>query len=310
MPRHFLDLFDITAEEAAKLLGLASSLKAAPRRPESGAFPLAGRMLGLVFDKPSLRTRVSFEAAMAQLGGSAIFMSGKDAGMGGREPVRDFARVVSEYLDALAVRTFAQSLLEELAEHASIPIINALSDDAHPCQAMGDMLTLREHFGRLEGLRLTFVGDGNNVARSLAVASAMLGVEFTLAAPRQYDYPADFRERFDARFPGVGLRVSHDAAEGVAGADAVYTDVWTSMGQEAESEDRLRAFRGFRVDGALFGEAEPHAVFLHCLPARREEEVAPEVIDGDRSLIVSQAGNRLHFQKALLVWLIGEHGTH
>lgn len=305
MPRHFLDLFDCSAEEAGHLLDLASTLKAAPRGPKNG-FPLAGRMLGLVFDKPSLRTRVSFEAAMTQLGGTSLFMNGKDAGLGSREPIHDFSRVVSEYLDALAIRTFAQSLLVEVARHASIPVINALSDDSHPCQAMGDMLTLREAFGHLNGLRLTFVGDGNNVCRSLAVASALTGVCFTLASPPGYDYPPDFRTRFSARFPGLELRVVHDPEEGVAGADAIYTDVWTSMGQEAEAEDRLRAFSRFRVDARLMSRANPHAVFLHCLPARRDQEAAPEVIDGERSLVVPQAGNRLHFQKALLVWLIGE----
>ena len=303
MPRHFVDLFGHAPDEIRALLDLAVDLKR--RGPRGLREPrLAGRTLCLVFDKPSMRTRISFEAAMAHLGGSTIAMAGKDVGMGIREPVSDFARVVSQYVDALAVRTFAQSILTELARHAEVPVINALTDASHPCQALGDLLTIRESLGKLEGARLAFVGDGNNGARSLAVASAMTGDEFVLACPAGYDFPPEFRRRYEAEFPDVPLVVENDAGRAVSGADVVYTDVWCSMGQEEETEVRKARFESFRVDARLMGRARPEAIFLHCLPARRGEEVAAEVIDGPRSLVVPQAANRLHFQKALLVHLI------
>jgi ornithine carbamoyltransferase len=305
MARHFLDLFDLTSDEAAELLDCALRIKKRPRDEVIAEAPLAGRTLALVFDKPSMRTRVSFEAAMTQLGGSSIFLHGKDVGIGTREPLCDFANVIGEYVDLLAIRTFSQELIEDVARHAKISIINALSDEAHPCQALGDMMTILEEFGNLQGLRLCFVGDGNNVARSLAVASARLGVSFVLAAAPGYDFPLDFRRRFEVAFPNVALPVVHEPAEGVIGADVVYTDVWTSMGQESELEYRRRAFDGFQVDDALMELAAPNAIFLHCLPAKRGEEVSSDVIDGLQSRIVAQAGNRLHFQKALLMWLLG-----
>jgi ornithine carbamoyltransferase len=253
-----------------------------------------------------MRTRVSFEAAIAQLGGNAIFLNGKDVGMGVRESVADFARVISQYVDALAVRTFGQATVEELAEHATIPVVNALSDAAHPCQALADMMTIREALGRPGGIRLTFVGDGNNVARSLAVASDLLGLEFVLACPSGYAFPHEFAARFAASFPSVPLRVEHDPRRAVVGADVIYTDVWASMGQEDEAEHRRCIFEPFRVDDDLMGQARPDVIFLHCLPAHRGEEVTSEVLDGPRSLVIPQAANRLHFQKALLVWLL--HG--
>lgn len=305
MVRHFIDLFDTTAAEARALLDLAAELKKDDRRGER-APALAGRTLAMIFEKPSLRTRVSFEAAIAQLGGVAIFLRNEDVGLGVRETVADFARVVSQYVDAFAVRTFAHATVEELAKHATIPVINALSDAAHPCQAMADLMTLRESLGRLEGARLAFVGDGNNVARSLAVATALLGVDFVLACPEGYSYPDDFRARFAAAFPDVSLAVDHDPSRAVAGADAVYTDVWASMGQEDEADLRRAAFAPFQVDDALLAHARPGAIFLHCLPAHRGEEVTAEVLDGPHSRVIAQAANRLHFQKALLLWLIQE----
>ncbi|MDX2035393.1 MAG: ornithine carbamoyltransferase [Isosphaeraceae bacterium] len=301
MVRHFLTLLDLTPEEALGLLDLADRLRGIDARDR-----LPGRTLGLIFEKPSLRTRVSFEAGMAQLGGSSIFLQGKDVGLGVRESVRDFARVISQYVDMLAVRTFAHSILEELAAHASIPVINALSDSAHPCQAMADLLTVRRVFGRLDdSLSIVFVGDGNNVARSLAVACGLLGPRFTLAAPAAYDFPADFRATFAAAFPGRELRVVHDPTRAAVDADVIYTDVWTSMGQEAESETRRSIFRPYQVDDALFSRANRDAIFLHCLPAHRGEEVTDAVLDGPRSQVVEQAANRMHFQKALLTWLMG-----
>jgi len=300
-----VDLREITVDEARALLQRALTLKtdkgAIGERP-----PLQGRTLGLVFEKPSLRTRVSFEAASARLGGSSIFLRGKDVGMGVRESVADFARVVSQYIDVLAVRTFAHAKLEELARHASIPIVNALSDDAHPCQAMADMLTLLELKGRLEGLNLAFIGDGNNVAMSLARASALLGVEFVLACPRGYEYPEEFRADFARRFPGVELRIEHDPKAAADGADAVYTDVWASMGQESEADQRREIFAPFQVDEDLMAAGRPDAVFLHCLPAHRGEEVSSGVLDGPRSRVFLQAANRMYFQMALLEWLVGE----
>ena len=304
MPRHFLDLFDVSADEARMLLDRAVALKAKPFEPPGHA---AGKILGLIFEKPSLRTRLSFEAAMAGLGGLSTFLRGKDVGLGVRESVRDFARVVSQYVAALAVRTFAHGKVEELARHASIPIINALSDDAHPCQAMADLLTVRETFGRLDpSIKVVFVGDGNNVARSLAVACTLLGVSFVLAAPPDYDFPATFRARFEEAFPGRPLVMQHDPLVAVSGAHVVYTDVWASMGQEDEAAVRMSVFAPYQVNADLLARADRSAIFLHCLPAHRGEEVTEDVLDSDRSRIIPQAANRLHFQKALLDWLLTE----
>ena len=309
MIRHFIDLFDVSALEATEMLDLAAKLKAQNHRHAHRPQPLSGRTLGLVFDKPSLRTRVSFEAAITQLGGNALFLNGKDVGLGTRETVADFARVISQYVDALAVRTFSQTTIEELARNATIPIINALSDSAHPCQALADMLTLREQLGRLEGLRFVFVGDGNNVARSLAQASALFGVEFILACPPGYEYPSDFTSRFASAYPGVALRIEHDPKVAVTGADAIYTDVWASMGQETEVDSRKEVFAPYRVDAPLMALAKPEAIFLHCLPARRGEEVTDAVLDGPQSRVIPEAANRLHLQKALLAWLLQDKAT-
>ena len=307
MVRHFIDIFDITAAEAADLLDRASTLKRDDRQRGERPQVLAGRTLGLVFDKPSLRTRVSFEAAITQLGGNALFLNGKDVGLGVRESIADFARVISQYVDALAVRTFSQTTIVELARHSSIPIINALSDSAHPCQAMADLLTIREALGGLSGLKLAFVGDGNNVARSLVRASALFGVRFVLACPPGYEYPAEFAARFAEAHPGLALEIEHDPRAAVEGADVVYTDVWASMGQEAEHESRKAVFEPYRVDSALLALARPRSIFLHCLPAHRGEEVTDEVLEGPSSLVFPQAANRLHFQKALLAWLLRDN---
>ena len=241
MPRHFLDLLDISAAEARRLVDQSIEIK---RDDQAGRRPLvlSGRTLGLLFEKPSLRTRVSFEAAIARLGGNAIFLHGKDVGLGVRESVVDFARVLSQYVDVLAARTFSHATVEELARSATIPVINALSDASHPCQAMADFMTIEELRGGLSGKKLVFVGDGNNVARSLAAASALFGVDFVLAAPPGYEFPADFQARFAARFPDVPLVVEHDPEKAVKGADVVYTDVWASMGQEHEAEARRGVF--------------------------------------------------------------------
>jgi ornithine carbamoyltransferase len=254
MPRHFVDLWELSPDDACRLIAHSLELK---RDDQQGKRParLSGRTLGLLFEKPSLRTRVSFEAAISRLGGDAIFLRGEDVGLGIRESVADFARVLSQYVDAFAVRTFAHSTVEELARHATVPVINALSHAAHPCQAMADLMTINELRGPLEGRKLLFIGDGNNVAMSLAVASALLGVHFVLAAPKEYEFPVDFQTRFAARFPKVPLITERDAQKAVSGADVVYTDVWTSMGLEHEAEERRAAGQG----GARRG--------LHALPA-------------------------------------------
>ncbi len=301
---HFTDLFDLSSHDARNLLARAVALKAEDRAGHRTAI-LQGRTLGLLFEKPSLRTRVSFEAAIARLGGSAIFLRGKDVGLGVRESTADFARVISQYVDVLAVRTFSQRTIDELARHASVPVVNALSDTAHPCQAMADVLTIHEEFGRVEGLKVVFVGDGNNVARSLALATTLLGAKFVLASPRGYEFPGDFQLGFAERFLGVPLVFEHDPARAVDSADVVYTDVWASMGQEHEAEDRRRSFAPFQVDAALMKHAKPSAILLHCLPARRGEEVVSDVLDGPQSRVIPQAANRLHFQKALLCRLLG-----
>jgi ornithine carbamoyltransferase len=306
MPRHFLDLLSLSAAEARALIDQSIALKRDEQGDRRPAI-LAGRTLGLLFEKPSLRTRVSFEAAIARLGGNAIFLNGKDVGLGVRESLVDFARVLSQYVDVLAARTFSHATVEELSRSATIPVVNALSDASHPCQAMADLMTIEELRGSLTGQKLVFVGDGNNVARSLAEGSALLGVQFVLAAPPGYEYPPDFQAKFAAKFPAIPLVVERDPQKAVRGADAVYTDVWASMGQEHEAETRRGVFAPYQVTDDLLARAKPDVIFLHCLPAHRGEEVTSDVLDGPRSQVILQAANRLHFQMALLVWLLGDH---
>ncbi len=304
MPRHFVDLWELSPDEASRLIARSLELKRDDREKKRPP-RLSGRTLGLLFDKPSLRTRVSFEAAISRLGGDAIFLRGEDVGLGIRESVADFARVLSQYVDAFAVRTFAHSTVEELARHATVPVINALSHSAHPCQAMADLMTIKELRGTLEGRRLVFIGDGNNVAMSLAIASALLGVHFVLAAPKEYEFSADFQTRFAARFPDVPLVVESDLRKALSGADVVYTDVWTSMGLEHEAEERRSVFAAYQVNDDLLALASRDVIFMHCLPARRGEEVTSEVLDGPHSQVLLQSANRVHLQMALLMWLIG-----
>jgi ornithine carbamoyltransferase len=303
--RHVLTLLDLTRDEIVGLLTEAVRLKQAMRRGIRKPI-LQGRVLGMVFEKPSLRTRVSFQTAMAQLGGSSVFLQGKEVGLGVRESVPDFARTMCEYVDAVVLRTFSHSTVEAFAAHASVPVINGLSDYYHPCQALGDVLTMTEVFGDLEGRTVAFVGDGNNVARSLAICCGKLGVQFILSSPEGYSFDGPFLETYRKHVPEGILIQNHDPVEAVRSADVVYTDVWTSMGQEDEHAQRLDRFKNFQVNAALMATAPAHARVMHCLPAHRGEEITDEVMDGSQSMVFPQAGNRLHAQKALLVSLFQE----
>ena len=301
--RHFLTLLDLSSDELLSLLADATQLKAAhARRQPTPA--LLGRVLGLVFEKPSLRTRVSFQAAIAQLGGASVFMNGQEVGLGSRESVADVARTISQYVDAVVLRTFHHETVEAFAAHAACPVINGLSDYHHPCQALADVFTMQEIFGKVAGRTLVFVGDGNNVARCVAVACGKLGVRFILAAPEGYHFDEPFLQAYRQALPKAELTENGDPRHAVAGADVIYTDVWTSMGQEAERDQRLRQFSGFQVNGELMALAPKHAKLMHCLPAHRGEEVTSEVLDSERSVVFQQAGNRMHAQKALLQWLL------
>jgi ornithine carbamoyltransferase len=301
--RHFLDLLDLSADDIRGLLQEAAELKAGLRHGQRPPL-LLGRVLGLVFEKPSLRTRVSFQTAMAQLGGSSVFLNGGEVGLGSRESVPDFARTMSQYVDGVVLRTFSHRTVETFAQHATCPVINGLSDYYHPCQALGDLLTMQEVFGDVAGRTLVFVGDGNNVARSLAIGCGKLGVRFILAAPEGYGFDEPFLQTLRQRVPGGQVLLNGQPAHAVGDADVIYTDVWTSMGQEAEREQRLRRFAGYQVNEALLALAPAHARVMHCLPAHRGEEATSGVLDGERSIIFQQAGNRMHAQKALLKRLL------
>lgn len=301
--RHVLTLFDLTAKEIERIFAITEDLKT--KFQEGVREPLfPGRVLALLFEKQSLRTRVSFETAIANLGGSSLFL-GKDVGWGERESAADFGQVLGQYVDAVVCRSNSHAKVEELAKHCTCSVINGLTDTSHPCQALADLYTLRERHVSLSGLRLAYVGDANNVARSLAVGCGKTGVEFAIAAPKKYQFDDAFRKKLKSDVPELKLVETTDPVEAVKGAAAVYTDVWASMGQEAEHAERVVAFADYQVNTALMKHADPDACFLHCLPARRGEEVASEVIDGSQSAIVQEAGNRLHLQKGLLAWLLG-----
>lgn len=305
MTRHFLCLADFRRHELEAMLDLAVRLKE-EYRAGGNAPLLAGKVLGMVFQKPSLRTRVSFDMAIRHLGGDALYLSPDEIGLGKRESIADVSRVLSRYVHAIMARVFAHEHVLELARHATVPVINGLSDFNHPCQALADMLTIRERFGRLEGLRLTFVGDGNNVAVSLLIACAQLGLDFTIACPEGYDLPSqalDIGRRL-AQETGTEIRLLRDPHQAVRKAHVIYTDTWTSMGQEAEAEQRKRIFPPYQVNARLVQEAEASAIVMHCLPAHRGQEITDEVADGPQSVIFDQAENRLHAQKAILVTLL------
>ena len=303
--RDLLRIADWTAGELELLLDLADELKQLQRRREPHRL-LEGRTLGLVFDKPSTRTRVSFEVGMAHLGGTALFLPAEQLQLARGEPLRDTALVLSRYLDALAVRSSSHEDVTTLARHASVPVINALTDVAHPCQALADMMTLRERFGGLADRRLVWIGDGNNVCSSLLVAAATLGMHVVAAIPSGYEPPEAALEpaRAAAARSGGSVVLVRDPRRAVAGADALATDVWASMGQEPEEARRRADLAAYRIDGELLGAAGPDAIVLHCLPAHEGEEITAEVLYGPRSAVWDQAENRLHAQKALLALVI------
>jgi ornithine carbamoyltransferase len=304
--RHYLSVTDLSAAATEALLRSALRLKRAHALGRAG-HPLAGKTLAMVFQKPSLRTRVSFEAGMTQLGSHAIYLGPDDIRLGQRESVEDIARVLSRMSDLIMARVFGHEIVAELARHATVPVINGLSDREHPCQILGDLLTLIERRGRVSGLRAVFVGDGNNVANSLLLAAGMLGMHLTVAGPEGYEPPREIVEQAAAlgRSSGGSIRVSPDLENAARGADVLYTDVWTSMGQEAETELRRRVFAPYQINPRLLSLAAPEVVVLHCLPAHYGEEIDYAAARGPRSAIFDQAENRLHAQKALMVALAG-----
>ena len=306
--RHLLSLKDYSREDIEEIFELAAKLKAEPR---AHARALQGKTLAMIFQKPSTRTRVSFEVGMLQLGGAALHLGSGDIQLGRGESILDTARVLSRFVDGIMARVFAHQDVLDLAKHGSVPVINGLSDLLHPCQALADYFTLRERRGSLERLKVAYVGDGNNVCHELMIAAVKLGMSFACASPRGYEpnqliVKAAARDAQRARVP-VPV-VSADPMAAVAGADVVYTDVWTSMGQEEESQARAEAFQGYAVTAETMAAAAPDALFMHCLPAHRGEEVAAEVIDGPQSVVFDEAENRLHTQKALLMLLLGGQG--
>jgi len=307
MKRDFLSLADFTRAELEEILHLAATLKrdlkAGKRQPL-----LAGKTLAMIFEKPSLRTRVTFEVGMTQLGGSAVYLAPKDIQLGEREAVADIARNLERWVDLIMARTFAHRTIVELAEHSAVPVINGLSDLLHPCQVLSDCFTLLEQRGRLDDLRVAFVGDGNNVANSWMNAAAKFGFDLVLACPPGYEpHEAVFGA---AQAAGARVQVTHDAATAAKDADVLYTDVWTSMGQESETEKRRRDFAAYQINAQLLRRARRDALVMHCLPAHRGQEITDEVIDGPSSVVFDQAENRLHAQKAVMVWLSERTGRH
>ncbi len=295
----FLAVSECSVPELHELLAESSSLKAFYKSGKRDLC-LAGKTLAMLFEKPSLRTRLSFQVAMTDLGGHPIYVKPEDiGGIGKREPVKDIARVLSRYVQGIMARTFEHQTVLDLARYADIPVINALTDWSHPCQAMADVLTIQEHFGRIAGIKIAFIGDGNNVARSLAFAAGKLNMKLVVASPHGYELDTETIRRANTFTPGCAEQVN-DPCAAVAGADVIYTDTWVSMGQENEKEKRRKAFAGFAVDAALVAAAPRHVKIMHCLPAYRGYEITDEVVESPASIIFDQAENRLHFQRALL----------
>ena len=306
MKRDFLTLDDVTRPELEALLQSAARLKDYLKRGVPHRF-LEGQTLGMIFKKPSSRTRVSFEIGMFQLGGLALFLNNHDLGMGVRESVADIGRLFSRYLDGIVIRTFAHEEVEELARYATIPVINGLTDLHHPCQILADLLTVQEKFGRCEGVKLAWVGDGNNVASSWLQGAAKMGMHLSLACPKGYWPPAELVRKTQEETAALGgsIELVEDPFQAVKGADIIYTDVWVSMGQEAERRWRLEVFQSYQVNQTLLDAAKPTTLVMHCLPAHRGEEITADVIDGPQSIVFDHAENRLHTQKAVLHFLLG-----
>ncbi|MBI4321941.1 MAG: ornithine carbamoyltransferase [Chloroflexi bacterium] len=303
--KHLISVADLSSDDISEILNTAGRLKA-DQRSGRQAPVLAGKNLALIFEKPSLRTRVSFELAMVQLGGHALYLSPNEVQLGKRETVPDIARVLSRYVDVMVIRTFDHHNVQTLAKFSSVPVINGLSDLSHPCQAISDLLTIQEKKGRLKGLRLAYIGDGNNVAHSLILAGCKVGMNVAIATPPGYECEPEIVQtaREFAAESGAGLELTHSPWEAVKHADIVYTDVWASMGQEAERERRALAFASYQVNASLLEDAAVDVIVMHCLPAHRGEEITDDVIEGSRSVVFDQAENRLHVQKALLVLLV------
>lgn len=299
--RDLLSLRDLSREEISGILTLARRLKREQKRGILHRF-LSGKTLAMVFEKPSLRTRVSFETGMVQLGGHAVFLGPAEIHLGVRESAADCARSLGRWVDLIVVRTFSQNALEEMARYATVPVINGLTDLFHPCQVLSDCLTLLEHRGKLEGLKITFVGDGNNMVHSWMQAAEKFSFAFSLACPKGYEPSAEITKA--ARKNGGWIAVTHDVAEAVRGADVIYTDVWASMGREGESEVRRKAFQGYQVNQGVVAMAKRDVLVMHCLPAHRGEEITDEVLEGPHSIVFDQAENRLHVQKAIMVWVL------
>ncbi len=305
--RDFLSLHDFTTEEIYQILDLAAELKEKQKNGETHHI-LKGKTLGMIFEKSSTRTRVSFEVGMYQLGGSALFLSNRDLQIGRGEPIRDTARVLSRYLDGIMIRTFEGAKVEELAEFASIPVINALTDEEHPCQVLADLQTIREHKGELKGLKMVYIGDGNNMVNSLMHGCAKVGMDISVATPAGYEPMASMiaEAMEDAQAFGSKVEITQDILAAAKDADVVYTDVWASMGQEGEAEKRQQAFKDYQVNAAVMAVAKPDAIVLHCLPAHRGEEITDEVIESKQSVVFDEAENRLHAQKAVMALLMAD----
>ncbi|MDN7229336.1 ornithine carbamoyltransferase [Planococcus sp. N064] len=300
---HLLSLKDYSSSEILDLLSLAADLK----KPENKYLPLLeGKVLGMIFEKSSTRTRVSFEAGMLQLGGHAMHLSTRDIQMGRGETIADTAKVLSGYLDGIMIRTYHQDTVKELAEHSSVPVINGLTDDFHPCQVLADLLTIQEHFGTAAGKKMAYIGDGNNMANSLMIGAAKVGMDISIAAPAKYAPKPEMVALAQEIAQGTGAKVhvTIDPVEAVKDCDVIYTDVWASMGQEQEALERMEHFKGFQVNEALAAHANENYIFMHCLPAHREEEVTTGILEGPHSVVFQEAENRLHAQKALLVALM------
>jgi ornithine carbamoyltransferase len=305
MKKDLLTILDLSKEEIQALLGRARELKSLHRQGQQH-MPLMGKTLAMIFDKPSTRTRVSFEAGMAQLGGTTIYLDHGQTQLARNEPMPDTARVLSRYVDGVVMRTFAQETVAEMARHANIPIINGLTDTHHPCQVLSDVMTVEERWGRMEGLKIAWIGDGNNMANSWITAALRLDFELYLACPPGYEPDPGLLHQAEKEKRPVYL--GQDPNRAVAGAQVINTDVWASMGQEGEAAARQEAFRPYQVNAELMNLVPPEAILLHCLPAHRGEEITGEVLDGPQSAVWDQAENRLHFQKALLEWLLGKMG--